>query len=201
MKKLTTLFFILFFTTSAFAGDCDPVDLDSPDGILYSIPRAEASIHTLAHHAYRKKYNLENPDQSKKITNLTVTPHSISLKNATREQALMMKNIISEFNVYGNQTLPIGIEFCSTALSKGPQFILKAISTLEERIQDCSAQSTIVSGRRMNTTTKKCEFRIRNASGSCSKIVSSYVCNKDNGDTWVPQDILERYLMTVSIIK
>lgn len=163
MKKLTTFFLILFFISSAFAGDCEPVDLETKESSISSFPRF-------------------------KVTNLAVTPNSFTLRSATREQSLILKNIISEFDVYKDKSSPLRIEYCSIFLIKGPQAVLKDISTLEERNRDCSARDALVSGRRKNQINGKCELKIRNS--------------WDRGaDTWVSTDILERYLISVSIAK
>lgn len=349
MKKLISLFFFLMFATTAFAGDCDPVDLDAKDGTLHEIPRFKQTLNTCVGHtmaamydAYRKKYEQEKLEKysspadisyqisknqsnlgfariediiilnesppcptlgpidfdksqidkqekdyealqdnlaalsktlqpekvyssiekneliekygqileadkkcasrknsfsevydvlanmkindavalnmnnrcdtkerlklnrslnEKNVRTVTITPNSINLKNATREQQLIMKNINSEFDVYKNKSLPLGIGFCSTSLSEGPSFVFKDNPTVEERNYNCDAHSVLISGRRKNSITGKCEFKIRNSWGTCKAVTTNYECNKDNGDTWMPQDILERYLITVTIIK
>jgi hypothetical protein len=181
MKKLTTLLFILLFSFSAFA-DCEPVDLEEKGGSLYEVPRSV----------------VERP---LKLTNLSVASYSITLKSPTRQQSLLIKNIHSELDVYGNQTLPLEVGFCSTVLYKGPQFIFKYRSTVEELNHDCNAQSVLISARRKNPTHGKCEFKIRNSWGHCGKTKSMYECNKKNGDTWISEEILERYILGVSITK
>lgn len=135
------------------------------------------------------------------VTNVTITPNSINLKTPTHEQLRIMRHINSEFDVYKNKSLPLGIGFCSTSLSKGSNFTFKQNPTEAERNRDCVGHAVLISGRRKNPTNGRCEFKIRNSWGSCSVLNPEYECNKNNGDTWMPQDVLERYLITVTIVK
>jgi hypothetical protein len=188
MKILSHLFIVFFFSLSAFA-DCASVDLEEKGGSLFEVSRT-------VYDAYRLKN-----ERSLKANALSVASYSITLKNPTRQQSLLIKNINSEFDVYGNQTLPLEIGFCSTVLYKGPQFVFKDKSTVEKLNIDCDAQSVLISARRKNPAHGKCEFKIRNSWGHCGKVKPTFECNIKNGDTWISEEILERYILGISILK
>ena len=149
----------------------------------------------------KERLKLLRPLTENNVRNITITPNSINLKTATDEQKLIMQNINREFDTLKNKSLPLGIGFCSTALSKGPRFVFKPNPTDEERNRDCVGHAVLISGRRKNPSTGRCELRIRNSWGDCNSVTKDYECNRTNGDTWLPQDVLERYLITATIIK
>lgn len=81
----------------------------------------------------------------------------------------------------------VGISYYSAFLKSKPRNI------------DAFHASSIV-GRRWNRQTNKCEFLIRNSWGtSCSGYRSGFDC--DNGNLWVPRDILEENVSYLNYIK
>ncbi|MBC7456715.1 MAG: hypothetical protein H7235_00440 [Bdellovibrionaceae bacterium] len=349
MKKLTTLFFILFFTASVFAGECEPVDLDAKDGTLNKIPRHKQSMgtcyaHTIAtlYDAFRKQnkepnahlfsspvdiaYTLsknsphgsidggayiesinwlndfppcpnqnqkkrkkaqEDPlekkyqtvqeklqdlvaskgdieqfikvlDDSSKIefinqynkilkdtfkcsksefqeivrviqpldinlalssamnnickpeqrlkTSKNISPREtrlnskeMNLDEATAKQKALLTLINKSLDEKLNKTLPIGLTFCAKSLIYMSQE--SQLTNLFPVGDKCGSHAAVISGRRKNEKTGQCEIKIRNPWGSCKYTSKFYDCDKKNGDTWIPQNILQRFIMGVTTLE
>lgn len=118
----------------------------------------------------------------------------MSLNKITTTQATMLNDIHAELNRGLKQALPVGFTFCSNILYEGPKYVIKYKINTADDLSDkaCGMHAVVISGRRKNPKTGRCEFKMRNSSVDCSTMSKKFECNPKTGEVWFDIQTLGR---------
>lgn len=110
----------------------------------------------------------------------------MSLNKITNKQATMLNDVHAELNRGLKQALPVGFTFCSNILYEGPQYVIKYKVNTADDLSDksCGMHAVVISGRRKNPKTGRCEFKMRNSSVVCQTMNKKFECNPKTGEVW-----------------
>lgn len=132
--------------------------------------------------------------------NLNESSIKIDFINPTNKQVQIMSSLEREFNKPVTQVNPLGLSFCSKVLSAWKKTAYEKNFSDQQKRDYCGPHAVVVSGRRWNSDSKICEYRIRNSWGTCDGLNNHYDCS-GRGDTWIPQDLLEKSILGIVTVK
>ncbi len=95
-----------------------------------------------------------------------------------------------------SRAMPIAVSYCASVLGEG-----KAFKTKDPNTDQCGRHASLITGRRKNPQSGKCELLIRNTWGnSCGSYSRDWTCDSAKGSVWVDEATLGRAITNVQTI-
>lgn len=94
------------------------------------------------------------------------------------------------------RAMPIAVSYCSSILAEGRGF-----KTKDPNTDDCGRHASLITGRRKNPQSGRCELLIRNTWGnSCGSYSKDWTCDSAKGSVWVDEQVLGRAITNVQTV-